>query len=85
MYKTDEEIIRDLLLVQWSEQDKRIFKALPFDEIIRYHSSLGRWIRNNYGLWREDNPYVNLKDSFHDRFPDQVSHAILEEVWKRLQ
>ena len=44
------------------------------------HHSLGRWIRNNWGLWNEENNKlkVNLKKLGFEH-PDDMSNYIIEQ------
>ena len=49
--------------------------------VIAYHHTTGRAIRNEFGFWREACPYSVLNDENHDRFPDQLSHAVLRALW----
>lgn len=48
-------------------------------------SEMGRWMRNSYGLWAEDNPHVVLNPEpnnqniiDHPLFPDNFSGRILD-------
>jgi hypothetical protein len=60
-----------------SEVDKKEMRALPKrEDMIRYHFSLGLWMRNNWGLWRGS----RLQKYFRDRgvlHPDEMSSVIL--------
>lgn len=49
------------------------------------HHSLGRWIRNNWGLWNEeDNKFkVNLKKLGYEH-PDDMSNYIIEQYIEHL-
>lgn len=49
------------------------------------HHSLGRWIRNNWGLWNEeDNKLkVNLKKLGYEH-PDDMSNYIIEQYIEHL-
>jgi hypothetical protein len=54
------------------------------DETCRLHHSLGMWIRNNWGLWKEDSElhkYFKELQLFH---ADDMSGIILECLWKDL-
>jgi hypothetical protein len=51
--------------------------------LIQYHMGLGRWIRNNWGLWGGS----RLKDYFVElgfRHPDDISSAIVDSFWRHL-
>jgi len=50
------------------------------------HHSLGRWIRNNWGLWNEE--YTELKKDLRERgyeHPDDMSNYIIEKFIDYLQ
>ena len=52
------------------------------------HLHLGSFIRNEFGLWSENNElmescqYISGEEDLHD---DDASKLIIEELWKRLQ
>jgi len=60
------------------------------------HHNLGRWIRNNFGLWSEEgNGPVITQDALanyksrHDgedviNHPDEISSVILTEIWEKV-
>ena len=83
-YLSEEQIFQDILLYKLSEKQKEDFKNIAAEDLIMLHHSFGQWIRNNYDLWREDNPHVILNDAMHDLFPDQVSQRIIERLWCQL-
>lgn len=64
-------------------EDLTIMKAMKMDNLISLHSGLGMWIRNQYGLWHEDNPLTN--SGLYDKHPDGVSFKMIEHIWERLQ
>lgn len=69
-----------------SQDTIKELKACPKDELIRYHNSLGRAIRNSLGLWQIPwKPKIdkNGVDVSKDH-PDTLSMAILEAVHKKL-
>lgn len=44
------------------------------------HHSLGRWIRNNFGLWREeDTPLKSELKELGYEHPDDMSNFIIEK------
>jgi len=55
------------------------------DKLIKYHPTLGRWIRNEYTLWSIPwEPEIDEQGIDHSPFhPDAVSQKIIEEVWKK--
>ena len=62
---------------QLSEIDKQEMQALPKrEDMIRYHHSLGMWMRNTWGLWGGS----RLQKYFTDRkisHPDEMSSVVL--------
>lgn len=55
----------------------------PEEGVIEYHHSLGRWIRNNWGLWASS----RLAQYFNQlgiRHPDDMSGIILTSFWRHL-
>lgn len=59
------------------QNDIRTFIDQPSDELIGYHHSLGRDIRNNYGLWGHATLSANFKH------PDDFSMEIIQELHRR--
>lgn len=58
-------------------------KALTEDQMISYHDNLGRWMRNEWGLWSGWRlaEYFNQLGIFH---PDDMSGIILSSFWRHL-
>lgn len=52
-------------------------------EMVAYHDGLGRWMRNNWGLWAGSRlaKHFNQLGIFH---PDDMSAVILESFWRHL-
>ena len=51
--------------------------------MIRYHRTIGMWMRNNWGLWRGS----RLKQYFNNlgvNHPDDMSAIILTSFWRHL-
>jgi hypothetical protein len=80
--------VRELLKNKFAakESDQEAIKATGFDPNAFSRWELGRWIRNSYGLWNEDNPHTmspwvdngSTPDSvFH---PDNFSGAIIDRL-----
>jgi hypothetical protein len=55
------------------------------DELLQFHNSVGRRIRNEYFLWHDDNPYTDNIDPDSDTHPDQMSQRIIESIWSMVQ
>lgn len=76
------EIIDDILKNQLKSEQIKEFQAIPEDDLIMLHHGFGMWIRNHYLLWDSENPHTDGSDAQGDKFPDQVSQAIIEKMWK---
>lgn len=48
------------------------------DSVIQFHHTVGRWIRNAYGLWHDNNPYAKVTH------PDVMSMRIIEILKEKL-
>lgn len=63
---------------QLSEIDKQEMKAMPNrDQMIRYHRSIGMWMRNNWGLWGGSRLWKYFRDR-GESHPEEISSIILE-------
>lgn len=62
------------------------FVDCPRSQLVRYHDSLGRMVRNEFKLWdAEWTPnIINGVDASPDH-PDQQSQQIIEQCWDYLQ
>lgn len=67
-----------------SSKDVEYIKNLPsVKDTCQIHSTLGRWIRNNWGLWAGS----DLKEFFKSiglSHPDDMSSVILKSYWSQL-
>ena len=83
-----EEIVETVLgwFIRASEPSRQSFKQSTKENLIRYHHSLGREIRNEFGLWAEqwEPKLVDGVDMSEDH-PDAISQRIIIEVWRRVQ
>jgi hypothetical protein len=80
--RTVEEAVNRILL-ELPEKDKGIIRNTPSEfEMMRYHDSLGRWVRNTFGLWKGNN---ELLQSCGQSNPDGASSVILGALWNALQ
>lgn len=86
---TVDEIIKTLLdeiQASSNSDDLTLFKECPFDQLTRYHHSLGTDIRNRFNLWEIPwEPEIKDGIDYSPYHPDQVSMTIIEELWRRLQ
>jgi hypothetical protein len=58
-----------------TDEDIRDMAAIPYNDLVTLHLSMGIDIRNTFGLWIENNPNVE----FH---PDDTSMDVLILLWK---
>lgn len=54
------------------------FLDTPTEDLIGWHSSLGRWIRNQCGLW--ENYKEDEDDENESKHPDTISFKWIEEI-----
>lgn len=52
-------------------------------ELVLCHHGLGRWIRNNWGLW-SGGPLQDHMKSLGFHHPDDMSTSIIREWWNRM-
>ena len=84
-----QEIVADLFshLAETPTTSQQAFKDCPRDELIRYHHSLGQFIRNHYQLWQE--PWDPELDAggvdMSENHPDCVSMEIIRQLWDKVQ
>lgn len=75
----------ELLLAGLSEKDKEMISTIPdpFSLIGQCHHGLGTYVRNQFGLWKEN------KDLFEacgvNKQPENASDYILYALWERLR
>lgn len=77
-----------------SDEDRETLKNArdPNDVAVSWHDSIGRQMRNRWGLWHGSPLAVHMKERFGLEHPDDMSHKILVEfatahiptVWQRL-
>jgi hypothetical protein len=73
-----------VLLEMLVPEDIKAMSEMPERDMIQFHHNLGRWIRNNWGLWRK---HSNLYDYFIAlgiQHPDDMSGIILASFWRHL-
>lgn len=73
------------LKMELSPSDINKIMFMKMEELCRLHHNLGRWIRNNWGLWADDGP---LKDYFNGiglHHADDMSGLIIESFWHHLR
>jgi uncharacterized pyridoxamine 5'-phosphate oxidase family protein len=85
MFLTEQEIVEHLFLYVLTEEAKRAFRKIDDkQDLIGLHATMGKWIRNKYNLWNEQNPIVS-KDPKSPNHPDQISMRIIVTIWERMQ
>lgn len=75
------EDIADELVMKLGSDEREFLIEIGEDDLIMYHHTVGRYIRNEYGLWEENNPYSNKAG----KHPDAVSQEIITMIWKKVQ
>lgn len=75
-YWTAEQILVYMLKNLRGEDLIEILKCQKESDMIAFHSSVGRWIRNTFKLWDTNNPHL---DGMH---PDEMSTEILKGIWR---
>jgi len=99
--KTVEEAVQSLLDELAQDSKDYISAMSEEKELYRIHHSLGRGIRNEMGLWQGNDCLLVMclevamkngqeltllpKDSEFVMHPDDASHTILVELWKKLR
>jgi len=54
------------------------------EDLIQYHSSTGRFIRNHYRLWEKKWEPEMVDGSDHSpHHPDAISMRVIESVWEK--
>jgi len=64
-----------------NEDDLKEFTAKPESDVIKWHHSLGRWIRNNWTLWK-GGKLANYFKAMEINHPDDMSGIILTSFWR---
>jgi hypothetical protein len=74
------------LLEELPEEQRRMLRTMSKSELFKWHFGLGMAIRQRYGLWQSN---TALPESCATRgcgyHPDDISMAIVEGAWARLQ
>jgi len=65
-----------------SRGEMEAFAAMDSEDIIVFHYGLGRWIRNEMGLWADNKELLEDCGMEH---PDDASYVIMEAFWKHLR
>lgn len=70
-------------LERFSVEQRIEFHDIPKEELGMLHFSYGMWLRNTYGLWHPNNPFV-VKDDLGDGHPDGLSMLVIKEMHQML-
>jgi len=70
-----------MLSVMTPEQ-RELVRETAYVDLIRFHDNLGRWVRNQFGLWRGNKELMMACALPH---PDDCSMVIIEACWRRLR
>lgn len=65
------------------DEEYEAFKECNFGDLVKYHWGLGRWIRNEFGLWEKKELFDNLKELglLH---PKDMSQVIIESYHAKI-
>ena len=76
----------DRLLSTLSEKDREAIKNMPKNDLIDLHFSLGGYIKNAFGLWKDNKELIEACGQSYPIFvPDSVSEVIIEALWEKLR
>ena len=75
-YWAAEQILEYMVKNLRGEDVLAILECKNENDVYRFHSSVGRWIRNTFKLWDASNPHL---DGMH---PDEMSTEILKGIWR---
>lgn len=65
---------------------KKEFVNTPKNKLVKFHSTLGRTIRNEFKLWETEwKPEIRDGVDYSPDHPDQLSMRVMEEVWEKLK
>jgi len=76
--------ILDTLLSKMHHTNKTYIKKVKEDDLIQFHHTLGREIRNKFLLWDGNIKLAEDMGLEKDTHPDEVSQKIIEAFWKKL-
>ncbi len=67
-----------------TDEDIVILKETAFEDLIQFHNTVGRDIRNKYKLWEYKwEPLVGDDGvDYSPNHPDAISQRIIEHVWR---
>lgn len=83
-----DEIVEEVIRWLSEESDDVVeeFLSCTKEQLIRYHTGLGRNIRNHFKLWEvEWEPELVNGIDMSQNHPDAISMAIIEDVWEKVK
>jgi hypothetical protein len=84
---TLEECVKVLKCILQENKDYDYFVSMSFDDLISLHHGLGRWIRNEWGLWRdpatEEGKLCAHMIDLGFEHADDMSQTIIEYCWSK--
>lgn len=72
----------DRMLSAMTAKQRELMQETAHANLIRFHDNLGRWIRNQFGLWRGNKELMGACGFLH---PDDCSMVIIDACWERLR
>lgn len=82
-YMTNEQVADHMFSLMHPDSKHAIRKVPIIEDMIKYHHGVGTGIRNEYGMWNDDNPHSNINVD-GPNFPDQRSHEVLKMIWQKV-
>lgn len=79
--KTVQEAVRTLLS-DMTEEEKNLIRNSTEDELVHFHPSLGKYIRNRFELWGDNYELLISCGVVH---PDDASRVIMQAVWQAVK
>jgi len=87
-YMSEDQIVKHIITRAAGTMAQTMWRTIKLSELAKLHSSKGREIRNEYGLWDAENPHTVQAPGpgekgyvDHPLFPDQVSFRVMQRVW----
>lgn len=74
----------ELLISKISQETVREITSTRRDRLARFHSSLGLFIRNAFGLWGANRPLIEELKSGQNLEADELSGILIERLWDEL-
>lgn len=69
-----------------SAENKKLFCDTDKKDLVLYHHTLGRSIRNHFGLWSTKWEPVLVDDvDMAEDHPDRISMNVITAVWEKVQ